>query len=113
MRFARLACALPLPGAGAYAMCCAVPAGHSLTGRRLLGLEDPAAETVLLGGRGDSASVDRPRGLLERAGTIRLESDHSFYDLDIFNACAEEGKILLTLECWRNAHPAFVIVQVA
>ena len=98
---------------GDYAVCCAVPAGHRLAARRSLGLEDLAGETVVLGGRGDSATVDRARLLLEREGRIRLEKGPFFYDLDIFNACAREGKILLTLECWRDAHPAFVTIPVA
>lgn len=98
---------------GAYAMCCAVPAGHRLVGRGILALEDLAGETVVLGERGDSATVDRARRLLGEGGRIRLENGPFFYDLDIFNACAREGKILLTLECWRNVHPAFVTVPVA
>lgn len=98
---------------GSYAMCCAVPAGHRLAGRTLLSLEDLAGETVVLGEAGDSPTVDRARRLLGEEGRIRLENGPFFYDLDIFNACAREGKILLTLECWRNAHPAFVTVPVA
>ena len=98
---------------GDYAMCCAVPAGHRLAGRGILALTDLAGETVVLGERGDSATVDRARQLLGEEGRIRLENGPFFYDLDIFNACAREGKILLTLECWRNAHPAFVTVPVA
>ena len=98
---------------GSYAVCCAVPAGHRLATRAILGLEDLAGETVVLGERGDSATVDRARRLLEDAGRVRLETGPCFYDLDVFNACAREGKILLTLECWRNAHPAFVTVPVA
>ena len=97
---------------GGYAVCCAVPAGHRLAGRGSLGLGDLAGETVVLGGRGDSATVDRARRLLEGQGRIRLENGPCFYDLDVFNACAREGKILLTLECWRNAHPAFVTIPV-
>ena len=98
---------------GDYAMCCAVPAGHRLAGRPSLALTDLAGETVVLGEAGDSATVDRARRLLGEEGRIRLENGPFFYDLDIFNACAREGKILLTLECWRNAHPAFVTVPVA
>lgn len=98
---------------GEYAMCCAVPVGHRLAGRSILALTDLAGETVVLGGRGDSATVDRARLLLGEEGRIRLEDGPCFYDLDIFNACAREGKILLTLDCWRNAHPGFVTVPMA
>ncbi|MBD5627285.1 MAG: LysR family transcriptional regulator [Desulfovibrio sp.] len=98
---------------GEYAMCCAVPRGHRLARKRRLALGDLAGEAVVLGARGDSSTVDGARELLLAQEGIRLEDGPFFYDLDIFNACAREGKILLTLECWRNAHPAFVTVPVA
>lgn len=98
---------------GGYAVCCAVPRGHRLARKRELALPDLAGETVVLGARGDSSTVDSARELLVAQGGIRLEDGPFFYDLDIFNACAREGKILLTLECWRNAHPAFVTIPVA
>lgn len=97
---------------GDYAVCCAVPAGHRLAARAVLQPRDLAGETVVLGERGDSSAVDAARGLLEREGGVRLENGPSFYDLEIFNACAQQGKILLTLECWRNVHPAFVTIPV-
>lgn len=98
---------------GSYALCCAVPAGHRLAARGKMTLADLRGETVVLGGRGDSRSVDAARRLLEAQGGIRLENGPYFYDLEIFNTCAQEGKILLTLECWQDVHPAFVTVPVA
>lgn len=98
---------------GTYAMCCAVPAGHRLAARFRIALPDLAGETVVLGARGDSVSVDAARRLLDAQGGIRLENGPYFYDLEIFNNCAQAGKILLTLECWQDVHPAFVTVPVA
>ena len=30
-----------------------------------------------------------------------------FYDIDVFNKCEENGSLLVTLECWKDVHPAF------
>ena len=30
-----------------------------------------------------------------------------FYDIDVFNRCEESGSLLVTLECWKDVHPAF------
>lgn len=97
---------------GEYAVGCAVPRRHRLARKRKLALRDLVGETVVLGARGDSSTVDRARGLLMAQGGIRLEDGPFFYDLGVFNACAQEGKILLTLECWQHVHPSFVTVPV-
>ena len=36
---------------------------------------------------------------------IRIEDTPQFYDLSVFNRCAETGKVLLTIECWQEVHP--------
>ena len=28
----------------------------------------------------------------------------------VFNRCAETGKVLLTIECWRDVHPGLVSI---
>ena len=35
-----------------------------------------------------------------------------FYDLSVFNHCAETGKVLLTIECWQDVHPGLVSIPV-
>ena len=42
----------------------------------------------------------------------RQEDTPTFYDMSVFNRCAETGNVLLTLECWTEVHPALVSIPV-
>ena len=35
-----------------------------------------------------------------------------FYDLSVFNRCAETDNVLLTIECWKDVHPGLVTIPV-
>lgn len=37
----------------------------------------------------------------------QIKAPH-FYDMSVFNHCAETGKVLLTIECWQEVHPGLV-----
>lgn len=43
---------------------------------------------------------------------IHIEDTQQFYDLSVFNRCAETGNVLLTLECWQDVHPGLVSIPV-
>ena len=43
---------------------------------------------------------------------IQIEDTPQFYDLSVFNRCAETGKVLLSLECWTEVHPALVSIPI-
>ena len=43
---------------------------------------------------------------------IHIEDTPQFYDLSVFNRCAESGNVLLTIECWRDVHPGLVSIPV-
>ena len=36
---------------------------------------------------------------------IRIEDTAQFYDMAVFNRCAETRNVLLTIECWQDVHP--------
>ena len=97
---------------GAYRMCCAVSKSHRLAGRNVLQVEDLFGETLILGAEGDSTAVDSVRSTLQKYPEIRLEDTSCFYDIDVFNKCEQEQKILLTLECWSDIHPSLVTLPV-
>ena len=44
---------------------------------------------------------------------IHIEDTSPFYDLSVFNRCAETGNVLLTIECWQHVHPGLVSIPVA
>ena len=63
--------------------------------------------------RGDSGLNDFIRHELEtRHPEIRIEDTPQFYDLSVFNRCAETGNVLLTIECWQDVHPGLATIPV-
>ena len=36
-----------------------------------------------------------------------------FYDINVFNKCEETGSLLVTLECWKDIHPAFKTIPLS
>ncbi len=62
---------------------------------------------------GDSDANDRVRkDFLQNHPEIRIEDTPYFYDISVFNRCAETENILLTTECWQDVHPALVTIPV-
>lgn len=101
---------LPL---GQYRKMVAVSREHRLAGRSCINIEDLHGETLMMVPRGDSGVNDFLRNDLEKNHPeIHLENTSRFYDLSVFNRCAETGKVLLTIECWQEVHPGLVSIPV-
>ncbi len=63
--------------------------------------------------QGDSGVNDFIRHDLQTSHPqIKIEDTDSFYDLSVFNRCAETDNVLLTIECWENVHPGLVTIPV-
>ena len=105
-----LCCFLPL---GRYKKMVAVPRGHRLASKTVIEIEDLYGETLMMVCRGDSGINDFLRNDLEQNHPrIHIEDTPPFYDLSVFNRCAETGRVLLTIECWRDVHPGLVSIPV-
>ena len=101
---------LPL---GRYRKMIAVPRGHQLAAKPVIEIEDLYGETLMMVCRGDSGVNDFLRNDLEQNHPqIHIEDTPQFYDMSVFNRCAETGKVLLTIECWRDVHPGLVSIPV-
>ena len=101
---------LPL---GFYKKMIAVSREHRLASKKILKLSDLYGETLMMVKRGDSDLNDFLRNDLEmRHPQIRIEDTAQFYDLSVFNRCAETGNALLSLECWQDVHPGLVTLPV-
>ena len=101
---------LPL---GRYKKMVAVSREHRFAGRQQLEIEDLYGETLMMVRRGDSGVNDVIRNDLERNHPqIHIEDTPQFYDLSVFNRCAETGNVLLTIECWQEVHPGLVSIPV-
>lgn len=101
---------LPL---GRYRKLCAVPREHRLAGRAQISPGDLHGETLMMVPEGDSQTNDAiRRDLCREHPEINIEDTPRFYDISVFNRCAATGNVLLTLECWRDVHPALVSLPV-
>lgn len=91
----------------------AVSRDHRLAGRKRLEISDLYGETLMMVKEGDSAGNDRIRADLVRDHpAIRIEDTPHFYDISVFNRCAQTGNVLLILDCWQEVHPALVSIPV-
>lgn len=99
---------------GKYRKMVAVPRFHRLANKNLIHVEDLHGETLMMVKAGDSGVNDFIRNDLTRHHPeIQIEDTSQFYDLDVFNHCAESNKVLLTIECWQEVHPGLVTIPVA
>lgn len=101
---------LPL---GRYKKMVAVSRDHRLAARRSLNIEDLYGETLMMVKKGDSGINDFIRNDIEsNHPEIKIEDAPHFYDLSVFNRCAETNNILLTIECWQEVHPGLITIPV-
>ncbi|MGN1458247.1 MAG: LysR family transcriptional regulator [Acutalibacteraceae bacterium] len=101
---------LPL---GRYKKMIAVSREHRLAQKSRINLEDLYGETLMMVKQGDSGVNDFLRNDLKmHHPQIKIEDTPQFYDLSVFNRCAETGKVLLTIECWQDVHPGLVSIPV-
>ncbi len=101
---------LPL---GRYKKMIAVSREHRLAAKEKVNIEDLYGETLMMVKRGDSGVNDFLRSELEKEHPeIKIEDTPQFYDLSVFNRCAESDKVLLTIECWQDVHLGLVSIPV-
>ena len=92
---------------------CAVSREHPLAQKESLEISDLYGQTLMMVAQGDSGINDFIRNDLTRNHPqITIEDTPHFYDLSVFNRCAETGHVLLTLECWKDVHPGLVTIPV-
>lgn len=101
---------LPL---GRYKKMIAVSREHRLASKQFIEIEDLYGETLMMVKRGDSGVNDFLRNDLEKNHSeIHIEDTPQFYDLSVFNRCAQTDNVLLTIECWKDVHPGLVTIPV-
>ncbi len=98
---------------GRYRKMIAVSREHRLASKEKIELSDLYGETLMMVGEGDSGVNDFIRNdLVKNHPQIHIEDTPRFYDMSVFNRCAETGNVLLTIECWREVHPGLVSIPV-
>lgn len=98
---------------GRYKKMIAVSREHRLAQKKRVDIEDLYGETLMMVERGDSGVNDFIRNDLEKNHPqIHIEDTPQFYDLEVFNRCAQTNNVLLTIECWSQVHPGLVSIPV-
>lgn len=98
---------------GVYKKMVAVSREHRLASKSRIDIEDLYGETLMMVCRGDSGVNDFIRNDLEKNHPqIRIEDTPQFFDMSVFNRCAETRNVLLTIECWQEVHPGLVSIPV-
>ena len=99
---------------GDYKFCIAVPISHPLAKKDSISFEDLSGEKVTAITTGDSK---QNQDILNKIKTICKDVETFdapfFYDIDVFNRCEESGSFLVTLECWKDVHPAFKTIPLS
>lgn len=93
--------------------CVAVRRGHRLASKKVVGLEDLEGERVMMVRQGDSDVVDSIRAWMETDSRIEIEDTAQFYDMDVFNRCAQSDAVLLSIDVWKDVYPALVPIPLA
>lgn len=98
---------------GRYKKMVAVSKDHPLAKHKKLQISDLYGQTLMMVKQGDSGVNDFLRNNLKtNHPQIHIEDTPHFYDLSVFNRCAETKNVLLTIECWKDVHPALVTIPV-
>lgn len=101
---------LPL---GRYPKMIAVRRGHPLAQKERLSCADLEGMTLMMVKAGDSDTNDALRNdLMVHHPGITIEDTPHFYDLSVFNRCAETDNLLLSISAWQNVHPGLVTIPV-
>lgn len=98
---------------GTYKKMIAVPRKHPLASKECVALSDLYGQNLMMIPRGDSPTNDKIRKFLEQNHPqIVITDTQPFYDMRVFNQCAESDNILLSIECWKDVHPGLVTIPV-
>lgn len=94
---------------GSYRMAVAVPQGHPFAGRRQIEVSDLEGVRIIMP-KQESENIFTD--FMKEHPEIEFRETHYFYDLDTFNSIENENCLLLTLEGWKDVHPALVTIPV-
>lgn len=98
---------------GTYRKCVSVRMGHPLAAKERLSISDLYGQNLMMVPRGDSLVNDQFRHDLEVCHPqIHIVDAPQYYDMSVFNHCAQTDDVLLNIECWREVHPLLVTIPV-
>ena len=93
---------------GEYRFCVAIPISNPLSKKDEISFSDLSAQKVVAITTGNSKQNEN---IVEKLKTnckdIEIIDAPLYYDVELFNRCEENEYLLITLECWKDIHPAF------
>lgn len=98
---------------GMVPLCCGVSVNHTLAKKDILTWRDLSGETIFLIQKGWNSYMDRLRRDIETHHTNIHIKDFTFYDLNVFNQCANDEGILIGIQNWEQTHPLIKIIPMA
>ena len=91
-----------------FVPCMAVPVTHPFAKKEKISLKELSGQKVTTITTGDSKqNQDILHKIQTNCKDVEIFDAPFFYDIDVFNRCEENGSLLVTLECWKDIHPAF------
>lgn len=93
-------------------LCCAVSIYHPLAQKDKLTVEDLYGQDLMLMKRDWSKYVDMLRDELWRDHPQIHIVDFSFYNVEVFNQCENNGALLMAVPIWQSVHPLLKIIPV-
>lgn len=93
-------------------ICCAVSIYHPLAQKDKLTIEDLYGQNLMLMKRDWSKQVDILRDDLWQNHTQINIVDFSFYNVEVFNQCENNGALLMAVPIWQSVHPLLKIIPV-
>ena len=78
-----------------------------------LELRDLHGERLVKVRRGETERLDHFQDVIQLTHPqIIIQETDCYYDMDTFNACGQNGTLLLTLDAWAEVHPYLVTLPV-
>lgn len=91
---------------GQYKFCIAMPKSHPLSVKKSISHKDLYGVRLIMQAPGNSPINDAIREDIEKNHReIAITDVPHHYNLEVFNKCAEEGCVMLSLDAWKDVHP--------
>ena len=99
---------------GNYKFCIAVPITNPLSKKEKISFSDLSGQKVSVITTGNSKqNEDILNKIKTNSKDVEIIDAPLFYSIDVFNKCEENGYLLVTLECWKDIHPAFKTIPLS
>lgn len=93
--------------------CITLSMNHRLANKKILKWKDLHGEKLMLVAKGISPVMDQLRAeIMNKHPSITICDSPNYYDIDVFNRCAQEEYLMETPETWSGLHPALVTLPV-